>query len=59
MNSIKVPFKEYTADYPISKQCLFLFCQVCVIYHIFHYLAHLSPCHHLGVALQSVIYVYW
>lgn len=36
-----------------------LFCQVCVIKRILHYLANLSPCNPLGIALQSVIYVYW
>lgn len=32
----------------------------CVLYTIFlHYLTHLSLCQPLGIALQSVIYVYW
>lgn len=36
MDSVTVPAKEYMADYPIRRSlCFFLFCQVCIIYHIF------------------------
>lgn len=55
MDSVTVPVKEYMADYPIRSFCF----ARCVLYTIFSlYLAHLSLCHHLGAALQSVIYVY-
>lgn len=50
------PVREYMADYPIRRFCF----ARCVLYTIYLlYLAHLSPCHPLGTALQSVIYVYW
>lgn len=49
------------ADYTIKKGvCAFLCFARCVLYTIvLLYLFHLSPCNHLEVALQSVIYVYW